>query len=47
MIERGGEVRQKRAMEYPMDYIPVTFSYDLRPGQGIVLVTSRDLIQDE
>ena len=28
--------------EYQMDYIPTPFSYDLRPGQGIVLVTSRD-----
>jgi starch synthase (maltosyl-transferring) len=28
--------------EYPMDYIPMPFSYDLRPGQGIVLITSRD-----
>ena len=28
--------------EYPMDFIPVPFSYDLRPGQGIVLVTTRD-----
>ena len=33
--------------EYPMEYIPVPFSYDLRPGQGIVLITSRDLIQDD
>jgi len=28
--------------EYPLDYIPSPFSYDLRPGQGIVLVTSRE-----
>jgi len=28
--------------EYRMDYIPMPFSYDLRPGQGIVLITSRD-----
>ncbi|MCK4729217.1 MAG: hypothetical protein KAT27_09855, partial [Desulfobacterales bacterium] len=28
--------------EYPMDYIPTPFSYNLRPGQGIVLITSRD-----
>ena len=27
--------------EYPMDYIPAPFVYDLRPGQGIVLITSR------
>ena len=29
--------------EYPMDYVPTPFSYDLQPGQGIVLTTSRDL----
>jgi starch synthase (maltosyl-transferring) len=27
--------------EYPLDYIPAPFSYDLRPGQGIVLVNER------
>ncbi len=27
--------------EYPLDYIPEPFSYDLRPGQGIVLITSQ------
>jgi starch synthase (maltosyl-transferring) len=27
--------------EYPLDYIPEPFHYALRPGQGIVLVTSR------
>jgi starch synthase (maltosyl-transferring) len=27
--------------EYPLDYIPSPFSYDLRPGQGIILVTTR------
>jgi starch synthase (maltosyl-transferring) len=29
--------------QYPMEYIPRPFSYELRPGQGIVLMTSRDL----
>ncbi len=29
--------------EYPMDYVPRPFSYDLRPGQGIVLMTTRDV----
>jgi starch synthase (maltosyl-transferring) len=28
--------------EYPLDYIKEPFSYDLRPGQGIVLVNERD-----
>lgn len=26
--------------EYPLEYLPEPFSYDLRPGQGIVLVTA-------
>jgi starch synthase (maltosyl-transferring) len=33
--------------EDPMEYIPTPFSYDLLPGQGIVLVTSRDAVQDD
>lgn len=33
--------------EYPMDYIPSPFSYDLNPGQGVVLVTSRDTVKNE
>jgi starch synthase (maltosyl-transferring) len=28
--------------EYPLDFLPEPFSYDLRPGQGIILVTMRD-----
>ena len=28
--------------EYPLEYIPEPFHYGLRPGQGIVLVTSRN-----
>ena len=28
--------------EYAMEYIPRPFSYDLRPGQAFVMVTSRD-----
>lgn len=27
--------------EYPLEYISTPFSYDLRPGQGIVLMTTR------
>jgi starch synthase (maltosyl-transferring) len=30
--------------EYPMAYIPEPFTYDLRPGQGIVLITQRDAV---
>ncbi len=33
--------------EYPLDYLPRPFSYDLRPGQGIVLVTSREIAPEE
>lgn len=29
--------------ENPLDYIPAPFNYDLAPGQGIVLITQRDL----
>ncbi|HKN19512.1 MAG TPA: hypothetical protein VJW95_06930, partial [Dissulfurispiraceae bacterium] len=32
--------------EYALDYIPAPFSYDLRPGQGIVLITSRDALPE-
>lgn len=44
-VQAGAPLRNL-SPEYPMEYIPVPFSYDLRPGQGIVLITSRDLIQD-
>ncbi len=30
-----------------LDYIPAPFSYDLEPGQGIVLVTSRETFPDD
>ena len=33
--------------EYPLDYIPVPFSYNLQPGQGIVLITSRDTVPED
>jgi starch synthase (maltosyl-transferring) len=33
--------------EYRLDFIPSPFIYDLRPGQGIVLVTSRDEYPEE
>ena len=32
--------------EYTLDYVPAPFSYDLRPGQGIVLSTSRDAVPE-
>jgi starch synthase (maltosyl-transferring) len=33
--------------EYPMAYIPEPFTYDLRPGQGIVLITKRDAVEGD
>ena len=33
--------------EYPLDFIPAPFSYDLRPGQGIVLISSRDALPED
>lgn len=33
--------------EDPMEYLPAPFSYDLRPGQGIVLATSRDAVRED
>ncbi len=33
--------------EYPLDYLPEPFSYDLRPGQGIVLVTAREFKDED
>jgi len=33
--------------ESTMDFIPEPFSYDLRPGQGIVLVTERNAVSED
>lgn len=33
--------------ENPLDYIPSPFVYDLAPGQGIVLITQRDISVEE
>ncbi|UCG14939.1 MAG: alpha-amylase [Deltaproteobacteria bacterium] len=33
--------------EYPLDFISTPFSYDLRPGQGILLVTARDEVFED
>ena len=32
--------------EYPLDFIPTPFSYDLRPGQGIILITKRSPVRE-
>ncbi|RPI49722.1 MAG: alpha-amylase, partial [Deltaproteobacteria bacterium] len=46
LVQAGAPLRDI-SPEYRMEYIPVPFSYDLQPGQGIILITSRDLIQDD
>jgi starch synthase (maltosyl-transferring) len=33
--------------EDPIDYIPTPFSYELWPGQGIVMITSRDVVAED
>lgn len=33
--------------EYALESVPSRFSYDLRPGQGIVLVTSREAVPED
>jgi hypothetical protein len=39
-VQSGAPLRDV-SPEYPLDYIHEPFHYALRPGQGIVLVTSR------
>lgn len=39
---QSGSPLQDVSPEYPLDYIPEPFHYALRPGQGIVLVTTRE-----
>ncbi|MBU0484951.1 MAG: alpha-amylase [Proteobacteria bacterium] len=33
--------------EYALDFLPEPFSYELRPGQGILLITSRDPLPED
>jgi starch synthase (maltosyl-transferring) len=33
--------------EHQLDYIPAPFCYDLRPGQGILLISSRDRLDEQ
>ena len=40
-IQSGSPLRDV-SPEYPLDYIPEPYHYALRPGQGIVLVTTRN-----
>ncbi|HZR16910.1 MAG TPA: alpha-amylase family glycosyl hydrolase [Verrucomicrobiae bacterium] len=39
---QSGAALKDVSPEYPLDFIPEPFHYGLRPGQGIVLVTTRD-----
>jgi len=39
-IQSGAPLRDV-SPEYPLDYIHQPFHYGLRPGQGIVLVTTK------
>lgn len=32
--------------EYPVEFIPKPFTYDLNPGQGLIMVTHRDIVKD-
>jgi starch synthase (maltosyl-transferring) len=42
---QAGAPLQDVSPEYPLDYIPTKpFSYELRPGQGFVMVTRRDVL---
>jgi starch synthase (maltosyl-transferring) len=43
----AGSVLVDVSPEYPLEFIPTPFAYDLRPGQGIVLITSRGPIPEE
>jgi starch synthase (maltosyl-transferring) len=41
LVQAGGLPLVDVSPEYALDHIPIPFVYDLRPGQGIVLITSR------
>jgi starch synthase (maltosyl-transferring) len=41
IIQAGGIPLLDVSPEFRLDHIPTPFSYDLRPGQGIVLVTNK------
>lgn len=44
LVQAGAPLRDV-SPEYSLDYIPTRpFGYDLRPGQGLVLVTDRDSV---
>jgi len=43
----AGSVLVDISPEYPLEFIPTPFAYDLRPGQCIVLITSRGPLPEE
>lgn len=40
-LVQSGDYLVDVSPEYPLDYIPAPFNYDLRPGQGIVMMTAK------
>lgn len=42
-----GIIRSDISSEYALDYLAELFSYDLRQGQGIALVTEREVVEDD
>lgn len=44
---QAGAPLQDVSPEYPLEYIPRPFSYDLRPGQAFVMVASRDHVPQQ
>jgi starch synthase (maltosyl-transferring) len=43
----AGSVLVDISPEYAMEFLPKPFTYDLRPGQGIVLITSRRPVPED
>ena len=46
LVQAGAPLKDV-SPEYPLEFIPTPFSYDLRPGQGIVLMTIRDVVPED
>ena len=44
---QAGALLVNLSPERPMKYIPRPSSYELRPGQGIVVLASRDSVQED
>ncbi len=44
---QAGAPLQNLSPDNPFEYIPSPFSYELRPGEGLILVTARDASPDD